>query len=108
MNSSPQQIRRLLDAAYAPEPEHRQAFLAALDPDLRKEVESLLAAEGDSFLEKTPPAVHFVAPETVEKSTGIRPPSAQTKTPDRIGPYRMAVGPRRLVRRLAWALSFSL
>ena len=33
--------------------------------------------------------MHSVAPETAEKSTGIRPPSAGTKTPDRIGPYRI-------------------
>jgi len=64
-------------------------LLEALDSSLRKEVESLLAAEDDSFLDKTPAAVHSVAPETAEKSTGIRPLSAQTKTPDRIGPDRM-------------------
>ena len=79
------QVKGLFDAFVEVSADKRQALLSTLDPDLRKEVESLLAAEGD----KTPPVVHSVAPETTEKSTGIRPPTAQTKTPDRIGPYRM-------------------
>ncbi len=85
-----EQVKRLFEAALKKEPSERSVFLEGLgsaDPDLRKEVESLLAAEGESFLDKTPPVAHSVAPETAEKSTGIRPPSAQTKIPDRIAPY---------------------
>ena len=84
------QVQRLVDAALEKDPAERAGFLDGLgefDPDLRKEVESLLATEGESFLETTPPGVDSVAPETAEKSTGIRPPSAQTKTPDRIGSH---------------------
>ncbi len=65
-NVRPNQVKRLFDAAYALDAEHQQAFLDALDADLRKEVESLLAAEDDSFLEKTPPAVDSMAPGVVE------------------------------------------
>ena len=84
-----EQVRHLFNAASALEPEHCQAFLAALDPTLRKEVESLIAGEGESLLDKTPPAVRSVATGTLEKSTVIRPPSAETRIPDRIGPYHM-------------------
>ena len=73
------QFTRLFEAALKKEPSERLAYLdgvSEFDPDLRKEVESLLAAEGKSLLDKTPPAVHSVVPETVEKSTGICPTSA--------------------------------
>ena len=85
-----ERVKRLVIAAQELEPEEQAAFLNGLtDPDLREEVESLLAAEGGSFLDKTPPGLDSVAPETMEKSTGISPSRTQTKTPDRIGPYRM-------------------
>ena len=38
-NVRPNQVKRLFDAAYALDAEHQQAFLDALDPALRKDVE---------------------------------------------------------------------
>lgn len=83
------QVKRLFEAALEQGPSERAVFLQGLgaaDSDLRKEVESLLAAERDGFLETTPAIAHSVAPGTAEKSTGIRPPRAETKTLDRSGP----------------------
>src|SRR5262245_61320254 len=59
-----QQIDRLLDEALAREPEHRAAFLdreCAGDPELRREVESLLghADRADRFIEA--PALEVAA-----------------------------------------------
>jgi len=54
------QVTRLFEAALKKEPSERLAYLdgvSEFDPDLRKEVESLLAAEGESFLDKTPPSL---------------------------------------------------
>ncbi len=48
--------KRLFEAVRAAGPEHREALIDGLDPDLRKEVKSLLAAEDGSLLDKTPPA----------------------------------------------------
>jgi len=83
------QANRLFKAALEQGPAERAAFLQGLgaaDPDLRKEIESLLAAEDDSFPDHSAPVVD---PVTVDKTTAIRSPSPDTKAPDRIGPYRI-------------------
>lgn len=87
------QVKRLFDSALEKEPSERAAFLEgldALDPSVREEVESLLAAEGeDSFFEKPPPGVHSLKENKAEKSTAVRPLDSAPKVPDRIGPYRL-------------------
>ena len=54
-----EQAKRLFDAALNKKAAERAGYLdgiADLDPELRSEVESLLASHGeDSFLEKPPP-----------------------------------------------------
>ena len=83
------QAKRLFEAALEQGPSDRAAFLQGLgaaNPGLRKEIESLLAAEDDGFLDHSAPDVDSV---TVDKTTAIRPPSPDTKAPDRIGPYRI-------------------
>jgi Tol biopolymer transport system component len=48
------QVEQLYEKAMAMPPEKRADFLAQADPDLRAEVESLLAQNADSFLESAP------------------------------------------------------
>jgi len=72
-----EQAKRLVVAVRAVDPGQRHELLAAMDPGLRKEVETLIASE------------EGVEPVTVDKSTAIKPLSPDSKTPDRIGPYRM-------------------
>src|SRR5215510_13816375 len=72
-----QQINRLLDAALERDPAERAAFLAEAccgDEELRREVESLLAAcvEAGSFIERPPEqlAAELMAEHSEEKMTG--------------------------------------
>ena len=46
------EVKRLFEVASSLQVEHREVVLDALDPTLHKEVESLLAAEEESFLEQ--------------------------------------------------------
>ena len=61
--------------------EERAALLAAADPELRREVESLLAQRGGEFLER--PAIQN-APELLEEPTLDGLPAGST-----LGPYRI-------------------
>ena len=64
--SSPrwQQIKKIVDAALDRDPSERARFLdqACQDPEIRKEVDSLLTHEAEGFLEE-PPSAKFDAPE---------------------------------------------
>ncbi len=66
--SSPrwQQIKKIVDAALDRDPSERAHFLdqACPDPEIRKEVDSLLTHEAEGFLEE-PPSAKFDAPEEV-------------------------------------------
>ena len=69
--SSPrwQQIKKIVDAALDRDPSERAHFLdqACPDPEIRKEVDSLLSHEAEGFLEESPPLMSekFDAPEEV-------------------------------------------
>ncbi len=64
--SSPrwQQIKKIVDAALDRDPSERARFLDQVcqDPEIRKEVDSLLTHEAEGFLEE-PPSAKFDAPE---------------------------------------------
>ncbi len=80
-----EQVRRLLNAALEMDSVRRADYLDVLsevDPDLRKEVELLLAARADD----TAAGRDFRALET---STVLRPSDTPSPTPERIGPYRV-------------------
>ena len=76
-----QQIEELYHAARERTPEERAALLAQTDPELRREVESLLAQSGGEFLER--PAIQN-APQLLEDSTltGLAVGAS-------LGPYRI-------------------
>jgi len=84
------QVQRLFEAALDREPAERAAFLdglGATDPELRNEVEILLAYHEDpSRLERDPSRAENLS---LEKSTRLRPSSERTETPSRIGAYRI-------------------
>ena len=81
-----ERVKRLVLAAHELEREEQSAFLSGLgDPDIRKEVESLLAAEGASFFGEPPPGANSIV---VDNATPLRPVD-RAQVPDRIGPYRM-------------------
>ena len=77
------QVKRFFEAALKKGRSERPAYLdgiSELDPDLRNQVESLLAAyDEESYLDKTPGF----------DSVAIRPLSRETEVPDRVGPYRI-------------------
>ncbi len=72
-------MKRVFDVALKKDAVERALYLEGIadsDPELRKEVESFLASDGeDSFFEKTPPCADSVANETAEKIAAIRPPA---------------------------------
>ena len=72
-------VKRVFDVALKKDAVERALYLEGIadsDPELRKEVESFLASDGeDSFFEKTPPCADSVANETAEKIAAIRPPA---------------------------------
>src|SRR3990172_8752965 len=84
------QVQRLFEAALDREPAERAAFLDGLGatyPELRNEVEILLAYHEDrSRLERDPSRAENLS---LEKSTRLRPSSERTETPSRIGAYRI-------------------
>jgi serine/threonine protein kinase/tetratricopeptide (TPR) repeat protein len=84
------QVKRLFQEAIQKDPSERAGFLdglGAADPELRKEIESRLAAYSkDSFLEKTPPGVDSI---TVDKPTAIRTPSSKSDISSQIGSYKI-------------------
>ncbi len=80
-----EQVRRLFNAALEMEPVRRANYLDILsevDPELRQEVELLLASRS----EDSATGRNFRALET---STVLRPPGTPSPIPDRIGPYRI-------------------
>ena len=77
-----QQIEELFHAARDGSAEERVALLSQADPDLRREVESLLAgADGGEFLDR--PAIHN-APQLEEDSTVFQLVAGAC-----LGPYRI-------------------
>jgi serine/threonine protein kinase len=89
-----EQVKKLFEAALACDPSERRAFLKgafALDPSLRKEVESLIASheEADSFLEILP--IEELKALSLDTTTVTRERGVQTESKDRqqIGPYRI-------------------
>ena len=79
-------LKRFVAAAQELEPEEQAAFLNGLgDPDLCKEVQSLLAADGEKFLEQPPPGVDSIV---IDSATPFQTMD-RAQVPDRIGPYRM-------------------
>ena len=88
------QVKRLFRAALEQGPSDRAAFLQGLgagNPGLRKEIESLLAAQENdsSSSEKRSRSVESADQETVDKTTAFRPLSPDARVSDRIGPYRI-------------------
>jgi serine/threonine protein kinase/tetratricopeptide (TPR) repeat protein len=79
------QAKRLFEVILVVKPEQRRVLLQTMDPELRDEVESLLAADEDSALEKAPPRLDS---GSVDKSTAVRPMTVP-EPQDRIGPYRI-------------------
>jgi len=80
-----EQVRRLFNAALEMEPVRRANYLDILsevDPELRQEVELLLASRS----EDSATGRNFRA---LEMSTVLRPPGTPSPIPDRIGPYRI-------------------
>ena len=73
------EAKRLLEAVRAAGPAHREALLAALDPNLREELESLLASEDEENSLSETPGIGSVE---------LRP-LGSTNVSDRIGPYRL-------------------
>ena len=82
---SPEQFRRIEELYHAVSegsPDERAALLAQTDPELRREVESLLSeSSGGEFLDR--PAIHN-APELLEDATVTRLRSGAS-----LGPYRI-------------------
>jgi eukaryotic-like serine/threonine-protein kinase len=77
-----QQIEKLYEAACEGTAEQRVALLARTDPELRRELESLLARRtGDEFLDR--PAIHS-APQLREDLTLTQLPAGAS-----LGPYRI-------------------
>src|SRR5690348_2514634 len=76
-----QQIEELFHAAREQAPREREALLATADPDVRREVESLLAQRGDPLLDR--PMVGHPPAETttvthVAAGTQLGPYSIET------------------------------
>jgi serine/threonine protein kinase/tetratricopeptide (TPR) repeat protein len=76
-----QQIRDLFDAVHDASPDQRSALLSQADPEIRREVESLLSARGGEMFER--PAIKDT-PYPLEDLT-----LTQTPTGAQIGPYRI-------------------
>jgi eukaryotic-like serine/threonine-protein kinase len=76
-----EQIEKLYHAARGRTPAERAALLAEVDPELRGEVESLLAQQGGEFLER--PAIQNAPPLPGDPTvTGLGPGAC-------VGPYRI-------------------
>jgi serine/threonine protein kinase len=75
-----QEIQQLYDAVLACAPEHRSRLLANADPDLRRQVESLLARENATASIKLPAG-----------RTGGDPNAPQIGPGMRLGPYELQV-----------------
>jgi hypothetical protein len=77
-----QQIEKLYEAACQGTAEQRAALLAQTDPELRRELESLLARRtGDEFLDR--PAIHYAAPLPDDLTV------LQVSVGASLGPYRI-------------------
>jgi Tol biopolymer transport system component/tRNA A-37 threonylcarbamoyl transferase component Bud32 len=75
------QVEELYHSARERAPEEREAFLAQADPELRREVESLLAQDGESVLDR--PAMEIAA-KLLEDSSGER-----LVVGSQLGPYKI-------------------
>ena len=75
------EVKGLFNAIVEVSSAKRKVLLNTLNPDLRKEVESLLAAEGNSFLDKTPEAMGSLAQKQSRNPPAFAHPPLNHGTP---------------------------
>jgi serine/threonine protein kinase/tetratricopeptide (TPR) repeat protein len=87
-----ERTKLLFETLLSVDSERRSALLDSMEPPLREELQALLAAYDDRFLEGKPPGIDSVTAWKIDATLSLRALDPTTEPPEFVGPYKILRG----------------